>query len=157
VDLAHDVPQREVNSRDGGGADDSIAVPEMLAEHHLPEVLHAGGILADEQLRNVLDRADHRAGVPFERCFAPAIESGLVGEDFDEDPVSHAGVADERFDFRNFHNWANGGDQVCLYYLRGEFTFSNSSPAAFVPGAGGKYVPSPSGSANSVKTSAPLE
>jgi hypothetical protein len=39
----------------------------MLTEHHLPEVLDAARILADEQLGNILDRADDRARVPFER------------------------------------------------------------------------------------------
>ena len=56
-----------------------------------------------EQLGDVFDRADDRARVPFERRFAPAPQAGLVGEDLDEDPVAHAGVADERFDLGDFH------------------------------------------------------
>jgi hypothetical protein len=43
--------------------------------------------------------------VPFQRGLTPTVKSGLVGQDFDEYPVSHAGVADERFDFCDFHIW----------------------------------------------------
>jgi hypothetical protein len=67
VDLAENVPEGEVDAGDGGGAHDAVAMPEMLTEHHLPEVLDAARILADEQLGNILDRADDRARVPFER------------------------------------------------------------------------------------------
>ena len=37
----------------------------------------AGRVLADEQLREVLDRADDGARVPLERRLAPALEPGL--------------------------------------------------------------------------------
>ena len=70
----------------------------MLAEHHLPEMLDAGRVFADEQLGEVLDRADDRARVPFERRLAPAEETRLVGDDLDENPVPHPGVADVGLD-----------------------------------------------------------
>src|SRR5207249_7782740 len=98
VDLAEDVPQGDVDAGDGGAADDAVAVPEMLAVHHLPEVLDARGVLADEELAEIFDGAGDGAGVPFECRFAPAPQAGLIGGDLDEDPVAHAGVADEGLD-----------------------------------------------------------
>ena len=102
-DLADDVPQGEVDAGDGGGAHDAVPVPEVLAIHHLPEMLRPRRVLADEQLRDVFDRADDAARVPFERGLAPAEQAGLVGDDLHEHPVPHPGVADERFDFFDFH------------------------------------------------------
>ena len=84
-------------------ADDAVAVPEVLAVHHLPEVLDARRVLADEQLGEVLDRPDDGARVPFERRLAPAEQAVLIGEDLDEDPVPHPGVADVRFDRGDLH------------------------------------------------------
>src|SRR5918995_2552804 len=40
-----------------GTAHDAVGVPEVLPVHHLPEVLDPGGVLADEELGKVLDRA----------------------------------------------------------------------------------------------------
>ena len=40
-----------------------------------------------------------------------ADETGLVGDDFDEDPVSHACMTDERFDSSDFHD--GGFDVPC--------------------------------------------
>jgi hypothetical protein len=41
--------------------------------------------------------------VPFESGFAPAVQAGLIGKDFDEYPVAHSRMADVRFDFGDFH------------------------------------------------------
>ena len=101
--LAEDVPERDVDAADRGAADDAVAVPEVLAEHHLPEVLDPRRVLADEQLGEVLDRADDAARVPLERRLAPAVQAGLVGDDADEDPVAHARVADVRLDGGDLH------------------------------------------------------
>ena len=38
------------------------------------------GILADEQLGEILDRPDDRARVPLERRLAPAVQARLVGD-----------------------------------------------------------------------------
>src|SRR5690606_40967657 len=89
VDLARDIPERDINSRDGGSLHDIVAVPEMLAVHHLPEVLDPSGIFANQELRHVLDRADDGTGMPFQRRLAPAPEALLVGDDFHENPVAH--------------------------------------------------------------------
>ena len=103
VHLAEDVPERDVDPAHGRPADDVVAVPEVLAEHHLPQVLDARGVLADDQLREVLDRSDDGARVPLERRLAPAVEAGLVRHDPDEDPVAHPCVADVRLDRRDLH------------------------------------------------------
>jgi len=44
-----DIPQGDIDARDGGGADDARAVPEVLSEHHLPEVFDPSGILTNQQ------------------------------------------------------------------------------------------------------------
>ena len=104
VHLAEDVPEGDVDAADRRAADDAVAVPEVLAVHHLPEVLDPRRVFADEQLGEVFDRADDGARVPFERRLAPAPQPGLVGQDFDEDPVAHPRVADERFDGGDLHD-----------------------------------------------------
>ena len=103
VHLAEEVPERDVDPAHGRPAHDVVAVPEVLPEHHLPQVLDSRGILADDQLREVLDRSDDGARVPLERRLAPAVEAGLVRHDPDEDPVAHPCVADVRLDRRDLH------------------------------------------------------
>jgi hypothetical protein len=40
------------------------------------------------------------------RLLTPANATGLIGDHFDEDPVSHPSMADERFDGGDFHELA---------------------------------------------------
>ena len=103
VHLAEDVPERDVDPAHRRPADDVVAVPEVLAEHHLPEVLDPRRVLADDQLGEILDRPHDRARVPLERRLAPAVEAGLVGDDPHEHPVAHARVADVRLDGGDLH------------------------------------------------------
>jgi hypothetical protein len=103
VHLAEDVPEREVDARDGRRAHDAGAVPEVAAVHELPEVLDAGGVLAEHERREVLDGADDGPRVPLEGRLAPAPEAVLVGAYAHEDPVAHAGVADVRLDGGDLH------------------------------------------------------
>ena len=108
-DFAQNVPEGEVDPRDGSGAGDAMSVPEVLAKHHLPEVLDAGGVFADDQFGEVFDRGDNAAGMPFEGRLAPAEQAGLIGEHLDEDPVPHAGIADEGFDLGDLHGSGSRG------------------------------------------------
>ena len=101
--LAEEIPERDVDPAHRGAADDPARVPEVLAEHHLPEVLDPGRILPDDQLGDVLDRADDGARVPLERRLAPAVEPGLVGDHADEHPVAHPRVTDVGLDRRDLH------------------------------------------------------
>ena len=106
VHLAEEVPERDVDPAHRRAAHHPARVPEVLAEHHLPEVLDPGRVLADDQLGEVLDRADDGARVPLERRLAPAVEPRLVGDDADEDPVAHPRVADVRLDGGDLHETA---------------------------------------------------
>jgi len=81
-----------------------VAVPEMLAIHHLPEVLDPRGILAENELGHVLDRPYHRPGVPLERRLAPPVQAGLIRQHLHENPVPHPGVTDVCFDSGDFHH-----------------------------------------------------
>ena len=103
VHLAEDVPERDVDAAHRRRPDDPARVPEVLAEHHLPEVLDPRRVLADDQLGEILDRADDRPRVPLERRLPPAVEPVLVGPHADEDPVAHARVADVRLDRGDLH------------------------------------------------------
>ena len=103
VHLAEDVPQCDVDAAHRRAADDVVAVPEVLAEHHLPEVLDPGRVLADDQLGQILDGTDDRPRVPLERRLAPAVETVLVGDDANEHPVPHPRIADVRLDRGDLH------------------------------------------------------
>ena len=103
VDFSGDVPQGDVDGRDGGGTHHAIAMPEMLPVHHLPQVLDACWVFADEQLGHILHRADDATRVPFQRALAPAKEARLTGEHLHKNPVAHARVADVGFDGGDFH------------------------------------------------------
>ncbi len=108
-DLSRNVPQGQVDPRDGGGSHDAVAMPKMLAIHHLPEMLDARRILADEQLRQILDRANHAPGMPFQRGLAPTEQTGLIGDNFDKHPVSHPGVTHVGFNRGDLHELVSDG------------------------------------------------
>src|SRR5262249_5178499 len=77
--------------------------PEMLAEHHLPQMLDAARVFPDQQWRQVLDGPDHAARMPFQGRFAPAEQARLVGLDLDENPVAHPRIADRGLDGGDLH------------------------------------------------------
>ncbi len=78
-------------------------MPEVLAVHHLPQMFDAERILADHQLSQVLDSADHRPRMPLQSRFSPAEQPRLVGKHLHKDPIPHAGVANEGFNASDFH------------------------------------------------------
>jgi len=65
VDFPQNIPEGNVDAANGRSPDDSVPVPEMLAVHHLPEVLDPPRVLANQQLRQTLDGSHHRAGMPW--------------------------------------------------------------------------------------------
>src|SRR5689334_16265198 len=94
VYFAHYVPQSQINPADGSATHDAIAVPEVLSVHHLPQVLHTSWIFSHQQGLEIVYCAHDGARVPFQSGFSPAMQARLVGDDFDEDPVAHAGITD---------------------------------------------------------------
>jgi hypothetical protein len=67
-------------------------MPLIAVVHDAHALLDVPRVLADQQRLQILHRADHRPGLPFEGRLAPAIEPGLVGLDPHEDPVAHLGI-----------------------------------------------------------------
>src|SRR5690606_8391455 len=104
VHFPRDIPQSEVDSADRGRAHDAVAMPKMLAIHHLPKMLNPRWILAGQQRRQILDTSDYAPGVPFQRRVSPAVKSGLIGEHFNENPIAHPRMADVGFDCGDFHD-----------------------------------------------------
>jgi len=101
--LALDVPERLLDAADRRHPLDAD-LPEMLAVGHLIEVLDPKRIFPHQQLGEVLDRPRHRAGLPLEGRFAPTVEPRLIGFDFNEDPVPHVGIDNQRRNPGDFHH-----------------------------------------------------
>jgi hypothetical protein len=97
------IPERKIDTGDGRRSHDSATVPEMLPPHHLPQMLDASGIFANQQLRHVLDRTDDASSMPFQRRFAPAKQARLVRKNFYKDPIAHTGMTNKRFDCSDLH------------------------------------------------------
>jgi hypothetical protein len=91
--LAEDVPQRQLDAGDRAHAD-GAQTPEGMLAQDADGLLDVARIGADQQRLEILDRADHGLGLPFERRLAPAIEARHVGLDLDENPVAHLRVHD---------------------------------------------------------------
>jgi hypothetical protein len=104
MQLADNIPQGEINSSDGRRSHDAASMPEVLPPHHLPQVFDAGGILTDQQLRNVLDRPNDASCVPFESRFPPAKQPWLIGMYLYKNPISHSCMTNECFDSCYFHS-----------------------------------------------------
>ena len=112
--LAENVPERDVDPAHRRPADDPVAVPEVLPEHHLPQMLDPCRVLADDQLGEILDGAHDGPRVPLERGLAPAVEAGLVRQDAHEHPVAHPRVADVRLDRLDPHAALRTFEQATL-------------------------------------------
>ncbi len=87
--FADNVPQSQINPRDGSTSHDPAAMPEMLTPHHLPEILDSSGIFTNEQLREIFNCSHNTPRMPFQRGLAPANEPRLVCHHFDKNPVPH--------------------------------------------------------------------
>jgi hypothetical protein len=68
-------------------------VPEVLAKHHLPQVLDTARILSYQECSDVIQRSDNCSCMPFESRFTPTDEAGLVRLYFYKNPVAHARIA----------------------------------------------------------------
>ena len=93
--FAEDVLAGHLDAGDGAHADHAEP-PEAVLGQHADQLLDVARVAAEQERRQVLDGADHRARLPLQRRLAPAVQAGLVGADLDEDPVPHRGVDDER-------------------------------------------------------------
>ena len=120
MDFTDDVPKCEVNSCNRRASSDTMAMPEMLPPHHLPKMLDASRVLADQQRAEILNRSNNPACVPFQCGFAPAKQPGLVGQDFDEDPIPHASMTDEGFNLGDFHLELRRRKGAWIYMGRGD-------------------------------------
>ena len=83
--LALDVPQGDVDGRDGG-REDALGREEAAPEEHLPDVFGSHRVLADEQRLEMLDGADHRKLATGQPRLADARDA-LVGVDDDKKEV----------------------------------------------------------------------
>ena len=69
----------------------------------LPQVFDPGRVFANQKLREILNGGDHTAGMPFESCFSPAVQTRLIGFYLYENPVAHARVHYDCFDICDLH------------------------------------------------------
>lgn len=116
VCLAGDVPQGLVDAGDGAGEDGAAAVEAALGEH-LPVVLDAQRVLADEQVGEFVHGGADRLGSALDHRFAPSGDA-LVGGDAQEQP---AWGDKERLQCCDLHPVSSGG--------RFFITFRRSAPA----------------------------
>src|ERR1044072_7137331 len=75
----------------------------MLPQHNLPEMLDAGWVFTDYQLRKILDRPNDASRVPFQGRFTPSDKAVLIGDAFHENPVAHPGVKHQRLNLLDLH------------------------------------------------------
>ncbi len=92
--LAEDIPERNINARDGGGSNDIATVPEVL--RHI--ICHkCSGRVGLRRLRarlNLQSRLPHCA-LCHSKSIHPSQTSLGIGDHFNKDPVAHARMANE--------------------------------------------------------------
>ena len=91
-----------IDAGQGGHGDDS-ALEERIAVHRLPQMFGAQRVLAHDERREILDGADDRARLEFQRRLAEAVEAGDVGFDADEHPIAQLRVDDDSLDGGDLH------------------------------------------------------
>ena len=94
--LPLDVPQGHVDAAQRG-VEDGAAAPVAAIVHALPDVFDAAGLAANQQRSQALfeGRGDS-GGVIVLAGRADAVEAGLVGDDFDDDPSAVLAVRMQR-------------------------------------------------------------
>ena len=103
--LAADVPERDVHGRHRR-ADDAVGREEAAPEHQLPEVLDAAGVLADDLLADVIERAEDRLGPTVDAALADARDAGVRIDDAEEE-VAVVDLDRERLDAGDLHENAS--------------------------------------------------
>jgi len=83
--FAFDIPQRLINTGDGAHQNRPPAV-EARAVHHLPQVVDARRILANQVFAQLVHRGFNGARTAFNHRLAPA-NHAFVGFDFQEHPT----------------------------------------------------------------------
>ena len=76
---------------------------ERVAIHRLPEMLDTERIRAEDQRREILDRADDGAGLEFKRRLAEPVKTRFVRLDPDKYPVAQLRVDDDGLDGGDLH------------------------------------------------------
>ena len=71
--LALNVPQGDVNGRHGRG-EDTLRREEAAAEEKLPDVLNTEGILPNQNVAEILHRADYGQFAAGDACFAHPVD-----------------------------------------------------------------------------------
>jgi hypothetical protein len=99
--LGLDVPERELDARDGLGRDAARALPRHAVQVPVAQ-LDGPRVAADEDGLEVADGAHHAVGIAAVGALAVAGDAG-VGADGHELPRTPAGVDDERVDLRDLH------------------------------------------------------
>jgi hypothetical protein len=97
-----DVPQGDVDRRDGG-AEDIPAREEGSPEEVLPDVLDARGILADEPGLEGLDRPGDGRLVRADARL-PQADQAVIGLDHDHQPVTASIPERDRSNVRDLHD-----------------------------------------------------
>src|SRR5262249_53230362 len=109
VGFAGDVPERLLDRADRA-EDCHPTAPEAVPVHPLPEVLDAGGVFADDEAREVVDRRRDGPLLHLQRALAPAVNP-FVGLHLDE-AVLTAGrfhdVSGDTGDFQHTPKWGTG-------------------------------------------------
>src|SRR5687767_8049931 len=82
--LAANVPERDVHGRHRR-TDDAVGREEAAPEHELPEMLDAAGVLADDLLADVIERAEDRLGPTVDAALADARDVGVRIDDAEEE------------------------------------------------------------------------
>ena len=102
--LAFDIPEGDVDGGDGGGQD-ALRREEATTEEHLPEMLRAEGILANEQGLEVFDGALHRQFAPGNSGFTQTADAFVRLDDNEAKGAPLPGEID--FHIGNLHAWCS--------------------------------------------------